>query len=275
MANVSKDNFADSRKLDKLNLIFFTVFFYLKLWLKWFQCILTIVPSFDCLTLLWPVMTFGQVVYHEQHIKTFWQRHRVLFPEAVLVGPEENLPENEARNMAVWVEPHQALPTLDRASFSPTALNLPCVAMCLSSEACKKDPNCDYYFSIDSDVALINPDTLRILIEENKYVTSRNTHTCTNAHTHWASTDSRNDSLADAIHRFTVFPWCPGLKTRDNSFVPMTVVFQSKCDLSKILTVQLWFAIVFSSSGNSHNSCPHSLLSIMIVIFSLCLFEKI
>lgn len=36
-------------------------------------------------------------------------------------------------------------------------------------EACKKDPKCDYYFSIDSDVALTNPDTLRILIEENKY----------------------------------------------------------------------------------------------------------
>lgn len=44
--------------------------------------------------------------------------------------------------------------------------------MCLSSEACKKDPGCDYYFSIDSDVALTNPDTLRILIEENKYGTS-------------------------------------------------------------------------------------------------------
>lgn len=47
------------------------------------------------------MQTFGQVVYHEQHIKTFWQRHRTLFPEAVLVGPEENLPESEARNMAV------------------------------------------------------------------------------------------------------------------------------------------------------------------------------
>ena len=37
-------------------------------------------------------------------------------------------------------------------------------------EACKKDLGCDYYFSIDSDVALINADALRILIEENKYV---------------------------------------------------------------------------------------------------------
>lgn len=44
--------------------------------------------------------------------------------------------------------------------------------VCVYSEACKKDPRCDYYFSIDSDVALTNPDTLRILMEENKYVIS-------------------------------------------------------------------------------------------------------
>ncbi|XP_016405100.1 procollagen-lysine,2-oxoglutarate 5-dioxygenase 3-like [Sinocyclocheilus rhinocerous] len=37
-------------------------------------------------------------------------------------------------------------------------------------EACKKDVSCDYFFSIDSDVALTNPDVLRILIEENKAV---------------------------------------------------------------------------------------------------------
>ncbi len=41
------------------------------------------------------------------------------------------------------------------------------VCVCFS-EACKKDVSCDYFFSIDSDVALINPDILRILIEENK-----------------------------------------------------------------------------------------------------------
>lgn len=46
------------------------------------------------------------------------------------------------------------------------------MCLCLCSEACKKDPECDYYFSVDSDVALTNPDTLRILIEENKYVIS-------------------------------------------------------------------------------------------------------
>lgn len=80
----------------------------------------------------------NNVVYHELHIQRFWERHKSLFPDATLVGPEENLQEDKARNMAV--------------------------------EACKKDPQCDYYFSIDAAVALTNPDTLRILIEENKSV---------------------------------------------------------------------------------------------------------
>uniref|UniRef100_A0A7N6AJ52 procollagen-lysine 5-dioxygenase n=1 Tax=Anabas testudineus TaxID=64144 RepID=A0A7N6AJ52_ANATE len=78
----------------------------------------------------------NNVVYHERHIQRFWERHRSLFPGAVLVGPEENLKEDKARTMA----------------------------------ACRKDPECDYYFSIDSNVALTNPDTLRILIEENRSV---------------------------------------------------------------------------------------------------------
>ncbi|KAM4714261.1 multifunctional procollagen lysine hydroxylase and glycosyltransferase LH3 [Anableps anableps] len=80
----------------------------------------------------------NNVVYHEQHIQRFWERHRVLFPDTVLVGPEEDLPEDKARTMAI--------------------------------EACRKNPGCDYFFSIDSDVALTNPDTLRILMEENKPV---------------------------------------------------------------------------------------------------------
>uniref|UniRef100_W5N9S9 procollagen-lysine 5-dioxygenase n=1 Tax=Lepisosteus oculatus TaxID=7918 RepID=W5N9S9_LEPOC len=77
-------------------------------------------------------------VYHEQHIQQFWQRHKDRFPDLRLVGPEENLHQSKARGMA--------------------------------QDECRQDPSCDYYFSIDSDVALINPDTLRILIEENKPV---------------------------------------------------------------------------------------------------------
>uniref|UniRef100_A0A674BH06 procollagen-lysine 5-dioxygenase n=1 Tax=Salmo trutta TaxID=8032 RepID=A0A674BH06_SALTR len=67
------------------------------------------------------------VVYHEQNIQRFWEKHRVLFPDARLVGPEENLQQDQ-------------------------------------------DSQCDYYFSIDADVVIVNPDVLRVLIEENKSV---------------------------------------------------------------------------------------------------------
>ncbi|XP_064185073.1 multifunctional procollagen lysine hydroxylase and glycosyltransferase LH3 isoform X1 [Anguilla rostrata] len=80
----------------------------------------------------------NNVVYHEQHIQQFWDRHRTVFPDARIVGPEENLQQDMARTMAL--------------------------------NSCREDPTCDYYFSIDADVALINPDILRILIEENKPV---------------------------------------------------------------------------------------------------------
>ncbi|MGH0189121.1 UNVERIFIED_CONTAM: hypothetical protein FKN15_033523 [Acipenser sinensis] len=37
-------------------------------------------------------------------------------------------------------------------------------------DSCRQDPQCDYYLSIDADVALINAESLKILIEENKGV---------------------------------------------------------------------------------------------------------
>ncbi|KAL4631429.1 procollagen-lysine,2-oxoglutarate 5-dioxygenase 3-like [Arapaima gigas] len=80
----------------------------------------------------------NNVVYHEQHIQQFWDQLRTIFPEARIIGPEENLQQDEARTMG--------------------------------AELCRQDPTCDYYFSIDADVALVNPDMLRILIEENKPV---------------------------------------------------------------------------------------------------------
>ncbi|XP_066527094.1 multifunctional procollagen lysine hydroxylase and glycosyltransferase LH3 [Hoplias malabaricus] len=80
----------------------------------------------------------NNVVYHEQHVERFWNRHHSLFTDIRIVGPEENLQHGQARTMAV--------------------------------EACRRDPSCEYFFSIDSDVALTNKDTLRILIEENKSV---------------------------------------------------------------------------------------------------------
>jgi len=35
-------------------------------------------------------------------------------------------------------------------------------------DLCRKDPDCDYYFSLDAEIVLKNTETLRILIEQNK-----------------------------------------------------------------------------------------------------------
>lgn len=37
-------------------------------------------------------------------------------------------------------------------------------------DLCRKDPDCDYYFSLDAEIVLKNTETLRILIEQNKWV---------------------------------------------------------------------------------------------------------
>lgn len=84
-----------------------------------------------------------------------------------------------------WLDPRRTCRTVRPETWrckwrraTPAAVGMPpgrsdeCVWVCLCSEACKKDPECEFYFSMDSDVALTNPDTLRILIEENKSVLS-------------------------------------------------------------------------------------------------------
>uniref|UniRef100_A0A8C0EB18 Procollagen-lysine,2-oxoglutarate 5-dioxygenase 1 n=1 Tax=Bubo bubo TaxID=30461 RepID=A0A8C0EB18_BUBBB len=40
----------------------------------------------------------------------------------------------------------------------------------LGMDLCRKDPDCDYYFSLDAEIVLKNTETLRILIEQNKLV---------------------------------------------------------------------------------------------------------
>uniref|UniRef100_A0A8C9L7G2 Procollagen-lysine,2-oxoglutarate 5-dioxygenase 1 n=1 Tax=Pavo cristatus TaxID=9049 RepID=A0A8C9L7G2_PAVCR len=51
----------------------------------------------------------------------------------------------------------------------PTVLSL--VLLCSRwMDLCRKDPDCDYYFSLDAEVVLKNTETLRILIEQNKSV---------------------------------------------------------------------------------------------------------
>ncbi|XP_041443636.1 uncharacterized protein LOC495489 isoform X1 [Xenopus laevis] len=77
-------------------------------------------------------------LYHERHIQTFYERHKDRFTTIKIVGPEEAMSQGEARDMGM--------------------------------DLCRQDETCDYYFSVDSNVALTNPDTLYILIQENKKV---------------------------------------------------------------------------------------------------------
>uniref|UniRef100_A0A670Z087 procollagen-lysine 5-dioxygenase n=1 Tax=Pseudonaja textilis TaxID=8673 RepID=A0A670Z087_PSETE len=77
-------------------------------------------------------------VYHEPHIQAEWDQLRKAFDTIKLIGPEEDLSEGEARDMAM--------------------------------DLCRQDPTCDYYFSLDADVVMTNPEILQILMQENKYV---------------------------------------------------------------------------------------------------------
>ncbi|XP_067879645.1 multifunctional procollagen lysine hydroxylase and glycosyltransferase LH3-like [Heterodontus francisci] len=77
-------------------------------------------------------------VYHEKHIQKFWEKHQEDFYSIKIVGPEEELTQGEARDMGMHL--------------------------------CRQDPDCDYYFSLDSDVVLTNPQTLKTLIEHNRFV---------------------------------------------------------------------------------------------------------
>lgn len=44
-----------------------------------------------------------QEVYHERHMQKFWEEHRNVFGSLKVVGPEENLSQGKARNMAMYV----------------------------------------------------------------------------------------------------------------------------------------------------------------------------
>lgn len=50
--------------------------------------------------------------------------------------------------------------------FSKPWPDLP--ALCPSRDLCRQDPVCEYYFSLDAEVVLKNPDTLRSLIEQDR-----------------------------------------------------------------------------------------------------------
>uniref|UniRef100_A0A2K6EXT1 Procollagen-lysine,2-oxoglutarate 5-dioxygenase 2 n=1 Tax=Propithecus coquereli TaxID=379532 RepID=A0A2K6EXT1_PROCO len=77
-------------------------------------------------------------VYHEKDIKVFFDKAKHEISTIKIVGPEENLSQAEARNMGM--------------------------------DFCRQDEKCDYYFSVDADVVLTNPRTLKILIEQNRKI---------------------------------------------------------------------------------------------------------
>uniref|UniRef100_A0A8C5FQT3 Fe2OG dioxygenase domain-containing protein n=1 Tax=Gadus morhua TaxID=8049 RepID=A0A8C5FQT3_GADMO len=81
--------------------------------------------------------------------------------------PDEELP---LVYVAVFIE--QPTPFLEEFLERLTTFNYPVsrIRLFIHNNACKKNPDCDYYFSIDSDVAVVNNDILRLLIEENKPV---------------------------------------------------------------------------------------------------------
>ncbi|XP_029471734.1 procollagen-lysine,2-oxoglutarate 5-dioxygenase 2 isoform X2 [Rhinatrema bivittatum] len=77
-------------------------------------------------------------VYHEIHIQKFWKQAKNMIKNLKIVGPEELLSPAEARNMGM--------------------------------DICRQDKKCDYYFSIDAEVGLTNPRTLKILIMQNRKI---------------------------------------------------------------------------------------------------------
>ncbi|XP_069070003.1 procollagen-lysine,2-oxoglutarate 5-dioxygenase 2 isoform X2 [Pleurodeles waltl] len=80
----------------------------------------------------------NSVVHHETHIQKFWPQAKKSFAKLKIVGPEEAMTQAEARNMGM--------------------------------DLCRQEKKCEFYFSIDSDVVLTNPQTLKILIEKNRKI---------------------------------------------------------------------------------------------------------
>ncbi|XP_066493442.1 procollagen-lysine,2-oxoglutarate 5-dioxygenase 1 [Tiliqua scincoides] len=79
---------------------------------------------------------------HEEHhlsqVDSFVDEHGQKYRSVKVIGPNDHVKNADARNMGV--------------------------------DLCRQDPVCEYYFSLDAEVVLKNPDTLRNLIEQNKSV---------------------------------------------------------------------------------------------------------
>uniref|UniRef100_A0ACB8EEG2 Procollagen-lysine,2-oxoglutarate 5-dioxygenase 1 n=1 Tax=Sphaerodactylus townsendi TaxID=933632 RepID=A0ACB8EEG2_9SAUR len=79
---------------------------------------------------------------HEEHhlsqVDEFLEEHGEEYHAVKVIGPDDHVENADARNMGI--------------------------------DLCRQDPACEYYFSIDAETVVKNPDTLRILMEQNKFV---------------------------------------------------------------------------------------------------------
>uniref|UniRef100_A0A7M4F7W8 Procollagen-lysine,2-oxoglutarate 5-dioxygenase 1 n=1 Tax=Crocodylus porosus TaxID=8502 RepID=A0A7M4F7W8_CROPO len=80
--------------------------------------------------LLWALVAYSWLIFLSEHGKEY---HAIK-----VIGPDEQLENAEARHLGM--------------------------------DLCRQDPSCEYYLSLDADVVLKNPETVRILIEQNKQV---------------------------------------------------------------------------------------------------------
>ncbi|XP_067383244.1 procollagen-lysine,2-oxoglutarate 5-dioxygenase 1 isoform X2 [Channa argus] len=78
---------------------------------------------------------YNQETHHEPHVSSFVHDHGKLYQDVKFIGPEENLDGAGSRN--------------------------------LGFDMCRKDKDCEYFFSLDIEVVLKNENTLKILIEQN------------------------------------------------------------------------------------------------------------
>uniref|UniRef100_A0A3Q4BE91 Procollagen-lysine,2-oxoglutarate 5-dioxygenase 1 n=1 Tax=Mola mola TaxID=94237 RepID=A0A3Q4BE91_MOLML len=78
---------------------------------------------------------YNQEVHHERHVSSFLRDHGRLYQDVKFIGPEEEMDAAASRNMGF--------------------------------DMCRKDKDCEYFFSVDIEVVLKNENTLKILLEQN------------------------------------------------------------------------------------------------------------
>ncbi|XP_070766124.1 procollagen-lysine,2-oxoglutarate 5-dioxygenase 1 [Enoplosus armatus] len=78
---------------------------------------------------------YNQEPHHEPQVSSFLKDHGSLYQDVKSVGPEEEMDGAASRN--------------------------------LGFDMCRKDKDCEYFFSVDIEVVLQNENTLKILIEQN------------------------------------------------------------------------------------------------------------